>query len=180
MLFSSAYLNFPSWTCTKSSLQSFPWLVTRNLSLNTSSIFPLGTEIIQTHLFWPLGVDIRDPTKVWFLFVWGKISPQGAERKSKRGSQVKSLKNVTYSLEKLIKKKKRRESLRFISLQCSPFSLHASASTCTIFFALSFFSWRRLCMCGCLWLYNGITVIFYKSYGINKFTFCTNDKCCSM
>lgn len=106
MLFSSAYLNFPSWTCTKSSLQSFPWLVTRNLSLNTSSIFPLGTEIIQTHLFGPLGVDIRDPTKVWFLFVWGKISPQGAERKSKRGSQVKSLKNVMYSLEKLIKKKK--------------------------------------------------------------------------
>lgn len=29
--------------------------------------------------------------------------------------------------------------MRFISLQCSPFSLHASASTCTIFFAPSFF-----------------------------------------
>ena len=39
--------------------------------------------------------------------MWGKISPQGAERKSKRGSQIKSLKNVMYSLEKLIKKKKK-------------------------------------------------------------------------
>ena len=178
MLFSSAYLNFPSWTCTKSSLQSFPWLVTRNLSLNTSSIFPLGTEIIQTHLFGPLGVDIRDPTKVWFLFVWGKISPQRAERKSKRGSQVKSLKNVMYSLEKLIKKKKEGKAwgllvynvvlfLSMLLLPHVPYFLHQA------------FCWRRLYMCGCLWLCNGITVIYYKSYGINKFTFCTNDKCCS-